>query len=383
MDIPQALKTLEHSPEWVDRYVEFLASTPELDEGEGERHHILPRALFPEFRRFKDHPWNLIRLSPADHLMAHYYLYRAIPSTRTRFAFRMMVGTRAMSSIEQNFDEAVVQEVAATYAEAKASMHHTPETKAKIGRGSTAWHGRNADYTHLPSGDSHHNRIFGVSDETKAKISAGLTGKVQSAATIETRRLKLVGQRKPWSPSARSRRSLALQGIAPTNGLTFKGRKHTQAALDKKSAAMKALYETDPTHPCFTNKPTGSDHFAFGKPRPESTRSKISQSLTGKTASLDTKAKMSETRARKAFEAITPAEHQLLEQALTMTEPQRLALRAGLKPSDRFYILVTGLNTILLGRATEGSRRYWAPADRWLQFTGREELRPKSGPSPA
>jgi hypothetical protein len=49
-----------------------------------------------------------------------------------------------------------------------------------------------------------------------------------------------------------------------------------------------------------------------------------------------------------------------------------------MKASERFYALVTGLNTILMGRATEDSRRYWAPADRWLQFTGREELRPRS-----
>lgn len=383
MDIRQALKTLEHSPEWVDRYIEFLASTTEPPEGTGERHHILPRALFPEFRRFKDHPWNLIRLNPADHLVAHYYLYRAIPSTRTRFAFRLMVGTRAMSTIEQSFDEAVVREVATTYAEARASMCHTPETRTKLSAARTSQHIRykseGGDYAFMPRGDSHHRRILGISEETKAKISAGLTGKTQSAATVEARRLKLIGQRKPWSSEARSRRSLAMQGIRPTNGLSFKGCKHTQATRDKMSAAHVAL-NADPTHKAAVDaaRPRGEAHWTYGTPRDESTRSKISASLTGKSASEDTKAKMSETRARKAFEAITQPEHRLLEQALTMEEPQRLALRAGMKASERFYALVTGLNTILMGRATEDSRRYWAPADRWLQFTGREELRPRS-----
>ena len=383
MDIRQALKTLEHSPEWVDRYIEFLASTVEPTEGAGERHHILPRALFPEFRRFKDHPWNLIRLNPADHLVAHYYLYRAIPSTRTRFAFRLMVGTRAMSSIEQSFDEAVVREVATIYAEARASMCHTPETKALMSRSQLQEHERRRSaetpYVFMPRGDSHHRRIFGISEETKAKISQGLSGKVQSPAHVETRRLKLIGQRKPWSSEARSRRSLAMQGIRPTNGLSFKGCKHTQATRDKMSAAHVAL-NADPTHKATVDaaRPRGEAHWTYGTPRDESTRSKISASLTGKSASEDTKAKMSETRARKAFEAITQPEHRLLEQALTMEEPQRLALRAGMKASERFYALVTGLNTILMGRATEDSRRYWAPADRWLQFTGREELRPRS-----
>ena len=379
MDIRQALTTLEHNPQWVDRYLTFLAETVEPDEAEAEAHHILPKALFPEFRRFREHPWNRIHLSPADHLLAHYYLYRAIPSIRTRFAFRMMVGTRALASIEHTYDEALVREVAETYAAAQRGFHHTPATRAKMSQSQLLEHERRrtapSPYTFMPRGDSHHRRIFGISDDTKAKISAGLTGKTQPASQVEKRRLKLIGQRKPWSLDARARRSLAMQGVTPTNGFSFTGRKHSQSALDKKSAAMKALYQQDPNHPCFTNKPSGTSHWTYGQPRDESTRSKISASLTGKTASEDTKAKMSETRARKAYDAITPEEHATLEQALS--HPNRLSLRTGLKASDRLYVLITGLNTIFEGKATPETIRYWGPADRWLQFTGREHLRPR------
>lgn len=371
MDIRQALKTLEHNAEWVDHYLNFLAATTEPEEGDAEAHHILPKALFPEFRRFRDHPWNRIRLSPADHLLAHYHLYRAIPSVRTRFAFRLMAGTRALASIERTYDEAVVAQVAEAYAEAQRGFHHSPETREKMSASQLVEHQRRrsapAPYTFMPRGASHHRCIYGVPDDVKAKISAGLTGKVQSPATIEKRRLKLVGQRKSWNPEARARRSLAMQGITPTNGFSFKGRKHTQATLDKKSATMQALHRQDPNHPCFTNKPTGADHWTYGKARDEATRTKISQSLTGKSASEDTKAKMSETRARKAYEAITPEEHQVLHHVVQeASEPARLKHRAGLKPHERLYVLVTGLNTILTGRATPDTKRYWGPAAYWL-----------------
>lgn len=375
MDIKQALCALEHSPEWVDRYVEFLASTTEPEEGFGERHHILPRALFPEFRKFKDHPWNLIRLSPADHLLAHYYLYRAIPSTRTRFAFRMMVGTKSMSLIEQGFNEAVVLEVAGTYAESKASLVLTEEHKARIRAGNRRWHRENkesgGDYAYMPRGDSHHRRIFGISDETKAKISAALAGRTQDPAVVETRRLKLVGQRKPWSPEARARRSEALRGIRPGNGLTFAGRRHTQASLDKKSAAMKALHLENPNHPCFTNKPSGEDHWTYGKARPAATRAAISEALMGKTASEETRRRMSATRERLAYEKIPQAEHDVYRASLDLTtEDEAILQRRAFKINSRPYNTLTGIMMIRLGKATEANRRYWQAADTWIRLSG-------------
>jgi hypothetical protein len=50
-------------------YFAFIESLPQADDG--HRHHILPKREFPEFS--KD-PSNLIRLSPADHFRAHYWL---------------------------------------------------------------------------------------------------------------------------------------------------------------------------------------------------------------------------------------------------------------------------------------------------------------------
>ncbi len=50
-------------------YFAFLESLPVVETG--HKHHILPRKVFPEFA--KD-PSNLIRVYPADHFRAHYWL---------------------------------------------------------------------------------------------------------------------------------------------------------------------------------------------------------------------------------------------------------------------------------------------------------------------
>ncbi len=55
-------------------YFAFLESLPVVETG--HKHHILPRKEFPEFA--KD-PNNLIRLSPADHFRAHYWLAACAP----------------------------------------------------------------------------------------------------------------------------------------------------------------------------------------------------------------------------------------------------------------------------------------------------------------
>lgn len=64
-------------PEHVDRYLELVLDYPVV-EGYTESHHILPRGIFPTFA--KD-PQNLVDLRGRDHLLAHYWLARALPST--------------------------------------------------------------------------------------------------------------------------------------------------------------------------------------------------------------------------------------------------------------------------------------------------------------
>jgi hypothetical protein len=283
----------------------------------------------------------------------------------------MMVGTKSMSLIEQGFDEEVVLEVAGTYAESKASLVLTEEHKARIREGNRRWHRENkesgGDYTYMPRGDSHHRRIFGISDETKAKISAALAGRTQDPAVVETRRLKLVGQRKPWTQEARRHRSDQLRGTPPTSGMTFAGCTHSEEFKARRSAEMKALYAENPEHPTFTNKPSGVDHWTYGKARPAETRDKISAALKGKAQTAATKQKRADALALSRLPAYTEEEIALFD-----------ALRAGNSPPFKLTALskgaqavVHGLRLLLSGTATDENHRYWRQAANWLRLTGR------------
>lgn len=47
-------------------------------QGYTERHHILPKSLFPQYRKER---WNIVRLPAYDHFLAHYYLFQMLPRT--------------------------------------------------------------------------------------------------------------------------------------------------------------------------------------------------------------------------------------------------------------------------------------------------------------
>ncbi|NBW57304.1 hypothetical protein EBR43_05885 [bacterium] len=52
-----------------------------------ERHHILPRAIFPEYKSEK---WNIVTLPEEAQYLAHYMLYKSIRHRSCVFAFNQM-----------------------------------------------------------------------------------------------------------------------------------------------------------------------------------------------------------------------------------------------------------------------------------------------------
>lgn len=52
-----------------------------------EKHHILPRSLFPNLIKNRN---NIIKLKPRDHFLAHYHLAKLIKEKETIFAFNQM-----------------------------------------------------------------------------------------------------------------------------------------------------------------------------------------------------------------------------------------------------------------------------------------------------
>ena len=93
-DYKTILKSKEHITTYIDQYIDHIEScrkkaTPK----KYERHHILPKAksLFPEYKSFKEFPWNEIKMSREDHFYAHELLARAYPKTGAMVAFRYML----------------------------------------------------------------------------------------------------------------------------------------------------------------------------------------------------------------------------------------------------------------------------------------------------
>lgn len=73
-----------------DLYFSFLELLPE--ELDGHRHHILPKKQFPMFAKDVS---NITKISPADHLKAHYYLALCAPDYEPfQIMFYLMAGNR-------------------------------------------------------------------------------------------------------------------------------------------------------------------------------------------------------------------------------------------------------------------------------------------------
>jgi hypothetical protein len=116
LDIRKELERFHPNPEWLDRYLRFIES-PSPRVGQYHRHHRLPRSIFPEFESLEKYPSNRKDLSPADHLTAHYLLFRAFlsnpevePKVSTGF-FWMIVTAMAVP----NHDDVFIREIAARF----------------------------------------------------------------------------------------------------------------------------------------------------------------------------------------------------------------------------------------------------------------------------
>ena len=455
MDIKQALQTLRNDPKWLDRYLDHLDTCP-TPKTTYDRHHILPKALFPMFASLKENPWNCAILRPGDHLLAHYYLFKALPSNYLAvYAFKLMVGKGLLEQVRDN--EALVMEIAEAYEAVrlgrenspniKGWVHlyrgdeeetvaptesvddflrdgwtttphprpwvtngvedrrvklkevegflakgytlgrqpfHTAASRAAIAAKTTQHHEREraatTPYAFMPRGDAHHNRIFGVSDETKAAISAGLTGKIQSPETIAKRRAKLIGQKKPWKTDgttavARREKSEAMHGALNhwygTHG-PMEGKTHSATTLAKMSATHLTL-NADPVHKSVmdASRPRGSAHPFYGKERDEAVRLKISQALQGQVQSDETITKRNATRERTDYEAIPKVEHNLYQQALVVsTEEELISRRRCTESGSRPYTILTGIMVIRKGEATEDNRKAWQQAATYIRLSG-------------
>lgn len=88
MDIEQVLKSIDHNAHYLSKYITFIKKCQHLNEcytGMMERHHICPKAndMFPQYKSFRENPWNLANLTPRQHFIAHLMLWKAYKNRST------------------------------------------------------------------------------------------------------------------------------------------------------------------------------------------------------------------------------------------------------------------------------------------------------------
>lgn len=184
---------------YIDRYLTFIETCTlrvvdtkiHLD-----AHHILPRCLFPDFIDKRANPWNIIRLTPDEHYIAHYYLYRLFPEVHKlayswwRFNHKRRVG----DTIDDNILITYASEAAEARNRWLDSLRGKPLTEEHRRRIGIANKGKKmAPNVGIAVGRANHLRVH--SKETRDRLSNSLRGKVRSPESIERYRRSKLGKR--------------------------------------------------------------------------------------------------------------------------------------------------------------------------------------------
>lgn len=88
MTIYNILSSIHHNPHYLNRYIRFIEKCQHQKiESIFEKHHIVPKGkdMFPVYSSFIEHPWNRCDLTPRQHYIAHWILYKAFPTSYSQF----------------------------------------------------------------------------------------------------------------------------------------------------------------------------------------------------------------------------------------------------------------------------------------------------------
>lgn len=94
MSIYTTLSSKSHNPHYLKRYIKFIEYCRNNlieDHIYTEKHHICPKALFPEYESFIQHPWNMIILTFDQHIIAHHILALTFNNRSTNSAYSFLL----------------------------------------------------------------------------------------------------------------------------------------------------------------------------------------------------------------------------------------------------------------------------------------------------
>lgn len=94
MDIYTILQSIPHNPHFLKRYYNFILGCQKVNEGKElgytEKHHILPKSLFPDYTNLVINNWNEAILTARQHYLSHWLLWKAYGGLMA-IAFHFMV----------------------------------------------------------------------------------------------------------------------------------------------------------------------------------------------------------------------------------------------------------------------------------------------------
>lgn len=109
------IQKIKFNPHFMNRYVKFIKQIQALGSRDlevFERHHILPRCIWPEFENLIEHRWNRIDLTPKEHFIAHLILMKAIDDYRLTLPITLMgENSKLYSTFRVRFIEALSKKI--------------------------------------------------------------------------------------------------------------------------------------------------------------------------------------------------------------------------------------------------------------------------------
>lgn len=267
-------------------YVDFcLKESTDYVKYETAKHHILPRAVFPEFEDLFLNPWNCAQLSNHNHYIAHAKLHDAIDNYSFAAAWYAMHN----KNFTKDERKSVINPEFFSFLISKRNIQCSENNKnhviAKNLKTNLICRVTKDDFLSNPDlvGATYG---YHVSEETKAKISKR-SKEIWESPTIRANLIRLLSENNPMKGKTHSEEA-KLKMSALKAGKTWEEiMNNTKDVLERKlklSEFMKTRIVSEETRKKLSDAMLGDSHPYRGKNLSDDHKNKISESCEGKKA---------------------------------------------------------------------------------------------------
>lgn len=207
-----------------------------------ESHHILPKGEFPEYKSFKQNPWNKIDLTPRQHFIAHMILWKCYGNTQTHAFYAMVCwqGVKINSRLYENNKNEYIQ---------RQSLLNTGREPSNKGKPSntkgTKFYNNGIMQIQIHPGLEPEGFVLG---RLNKPWNFGLTKSDEKVKRIsklagETRKAKNI---KPWNLGLTKETNESLNNSSIKLKQSNKGKIQSQETKDKRKESLKLYFEKNP-----------------------------------------------------------------------------------------------------------------------------------------